>query len=152
MKIKAQDKCKSRRNDFRNSDTPIKEFDFLYGDFNVLVEMDRKEIKPILFNYERFYKQSQKIIKKDQMKIVRKQCIGIQDFKESHIGSHLSPFLLTIQYLVDFLPETQASHRLYRLYQSRDSYSKRSEISQSIIFEPTIDSQFDRIPNTCCIY
>ena len=110
MKIKTQEKCTTRRNDFRNSDEQIKEFDFLYGDFNVLVEMDRKEIKPILFNYERFYKQSKRIIKKDQMNIIRDKCNGIKHFQESRIGNHISHFLLTNQYLVDFLSKnTNAS-------------------------------------------
>lgn len=83
------ERCDSRRRKFSGKNTKIKEFDFLYGDFNTLVKMERKEMEYILKNYDNFHSNCKELFKKDQMKILREECKGIRAYQEANIGKIL---------------------------------------------------------------
>lgn len=65
-----------------------KEFEFIFGDFNNLLEISRKELQPLLYDYENFSKHRDKILEKDQMKKVFSQVKCLKNFKEAEISKN----------------------------------------------------------------
>ena len=70
----------------KESDFGLKEFDFVFGDFNNLLDISRKELQPILFDYNNFYKKKQSLFDKDQMKQVFRKCRNLKYFREAEIS------------------------------------------------------------------
>ena len=63
-----------------------KHFDFMLGDFNMLLEIEKKQLQPILFDYSNFEKNKPIVLKTDQMKIALKKCKMMKNFREAEIS------------------------------------------------------------------
>ena len=61
----------------------------MFGDFNNLLEISRKELQPLLFDYENFSKHKEKILERDQMRKVMKEVECLKHFKEADISKFI---------------------------------------------------------------
>lgn len=60
--------------------------DFILGDFNMLVELTREEIQPIIYDWQNFQNNMDKIFDNEQLKRTMKQEKLLKEFKEHTIG------------------------------------------------------------------
>lgn len=67
-----------------------KDFDFFFGDFNNLLDISRKDLQPILFDFNNFFQKKKILFEKDQMKTVFSKCKGLKNFSEAEISAFLS--------------------------------------------------------------
>ena len=59
---------------------------FILGDFNMLVELTREEIQPIIYDWQNFQNNMDKIFDNEQLKRTMKQEKLLKEFKEHTIG------------------------------------------------------------------
>ena len=67
-------------------DLETKEFDFILGDFNVLLDVKKSVVQPLVFDYHNFNKNKELLFKKDQMKKVFAECKPLKNFREADIS------------------------------------------------------------------
>ena len=63
--------------------------DFILGDFNMLVELSREEIQPIIYDEQNFQNNMAKIFNNEQLRRTMKNEKLLKDFKEHEIGRDL---------------------------------------------------------------
>jgi hypothetical protein len=64
----------------------IPHFDFILGDFNMLIELERNEIQPILYDDQNFQNKKQILFDNDQLNKAMKEVPELKNYHESEIS------------------------------------------------------------------
>ena len=83
----------------------IPHFDFILGDFNMLIKLDREQIQPILYDDQNFQEQKQILFDNEQLINSMKTVSELQEFQEHVIGIYLNLIIKILCQLLNLKKE-----------------------------------------------
>jgi hypothetical protein len=86
------EKVKSKKDEFNMSENSISDkiktphFDFILGDFNMLIEIEKEDIQRIVFDEQNFKKEKDFLFKNEQLIRCMRETKELKEYKEHNIG------------------------------------------------------------------